>query len=143
MVKRLSATVDSWVRESDRRLEAVFKESTQRVIEDAQLPRSKGGRMRVDTGFLRASGKVSHKKMPKIKDNARPREGKTYSPDPYSLEIAKTKIGQTLYFGYTASYADDREYGANGQAPDGFLRGAVRKWQQIVNRVVSELKAKK
>ena len=119
-------------------MEAVFKESTQRVIEEAQRTRGEGGRMRVDTGFLRASGQASTASMPRIDTTARPVRGQRYqyNASPIALVIAGADLGDTIYFGYTASYAGIRE------SKDAFVTSAALKWQQIVNRVVAELQAR-
>lgn len=131
-----SATIDAWVAETEERLTAVFKQSAQEVFSDAQKTRSEGGNMRVDTGFLRASAQASTQQMPQIKDGARPKVGGqyAYSVSPIALVIAGAKLGQTIYFGYTAEYAAVREY------HDGFVRLAAQNWQDIVNRVTEEAK---
>ena len=49
-------------------------------------------------------------------------------------------VNDTIYVGFTAGYAVHREYGANGQAPDAFVRSAAQQWQGIVNQKASELK---
>lgn len=143
--KSFAATVDAWTRKSDRRMSAVFKEGAQRVIAEAQRSVGEGGRMRVDTGFLRASGQVSLDGMPQIRGDARP--ASDAAPGSYgdgsseiALSIAGASIGDTIYFGYTASYAAAREYGARGQPPDAFVRTAASKWQGIVRDVIQEAK---
>lgn len=96
--------------------------------------------MRVDTGFLRASGQASLSGMPKIRADAKPSAGGNYnwSEGEVSLVILGASLGDTIYFGYTAAYAAAREYGARGQTPDAFVRGAAQKWQSIVDEVSQE-----
>jgi len=48
--------------------------------------------------------------------------------------IAGADVGDTIYAGFTASYAGYREHGANGQAPDMFVRAAAQQWQDIVDK---------
>ncbi|MDX0753914.1 HK97 gp10 family phage protein [Sinorhizobium medicae] len=139
-----SAAVAQWADKVEGAVEAIFKESAQEVVEEMQKPVGQGGRMRVDTGFLRASLLASSTAMPAINAGASPAEGSTYAPDFAQIEavIAGADIGDTLYFGYTASYVGYREYGANGQPADGFVRLAAQNWPLIVDRKASELKAR-
>ncbi|MDX0855966.1 HK97 gp10 family phage protein [Sinorhizobium medicae] len=136
-----SAAVAQWADKVEGAVEAIFKEATQEVVEEMQRPVGQGGRMRVDTGFLRASLLASSTSMSAI-SAAEPVEGGTYTPDFGQIEavIAGADIGDTLYFGYTASYAGFREYGANGQPADGFVRLAAQNWPIIVDRKAAELK---
>ncbi|RVH27893.1 HK97 gp10 family phage protein [Sinorhizobium meliloti] len=138
-----SAAVAQWADKVEGAVEAIFKEATQEVVEEMQRPVGQGGRMRVDTGFLRASLLASSTSMPAI-SAAKPVEGGTYTPDFGQIEavIAGADVGDTLYFGYTASYAGYREYGANGQPADGFVRLAAQNWPIIVDRKAAELKAR-
>ncbi|MCG8447862.1 MAG: HK97 gp10 family phage protein [Hyphomicrobiales bacterium] len=141
MAKSFSAQVGDWVQKSERRMEAVFKESTQRVIEEAQKTRKEGGRMRVDTGFLRASLMASTAAMPLLRAGARPAPNTPdnsvlYESDQVALVIAGAGVGDTIYAGYTAEYAAARE------SKDAFVTSAALKWQQIVNQVVAETRGR-
>ncbi len=132
--KSFTAQVDDWVRASTRRAEAVMKQSAQDVVDEAQKPRAKGGRMRVDTGFLRSSGRSSlHAPITTLR--AKPDAGRfTFNEGQVSLTLAKMELGDDFYFTYGANYARPREYGARGQAPDAFVRSAAAKWQTFVTR---------
>lgn len=132
-----SAQVSAWVRETDQRIEAVFRESSQRVISDMQQ------RTPVDTGFARASVLVSTSAMPSI-DPAKKGDGKPHSADAtqISLAIAGAEIGETIYAGYTAAYARALEYGHSKQAPNGMVRLAAQRWPQIVAEVSAEAEAR-
>lgn len=131
-----AAAVAGWAEKVPEAVEAVRNESAKEVVRDMQTLRSEGGRMRYDTGFLWASLMASTSAMPRINPNARPTEGGTYSFDFGQVEavIASASLEDTLYCGYTAAYAGHREYGANGQPADGFVRLAAMNWQLIVNR---------
>lgn len=139
-----SAQVAAFAEKVEGAVEAVFKESVQDVVSEMQTPISAGGRMRVDTGFLRASLLASTTAMPPINSSAKPVEGQSYAPDFGQIEavIVGADVGDTLYFGYTASYAGYREYGSRGQPPDGFVRLAAQNWPIIVDRKAAELKAR-
>jgi hypothetical protein len=111
--------VTSWARKSEMRLEAVFKTAVQDMVEDAQTPRDKGGRMPVVTGFLRNSGSASINSIP------------SGGPSPSNMAavpiiINQAKIGDTIYFGWTANYAQYME------AKYAFMRMAAQRWGQFV-----------
>jgi hypothetical protein len=137
MAGSFSATVDDFVKASNERLAAVMKASTSDVIDQAQTPVAKGGKMRVDTGFLRASGQISLNGMP-----TGPGRGELTEPDSYSwaqdvgveIKLATAEPGATIFFGWTANYARYRE------TYDGFLGSAVQNWQKIVDDNVRKLK---
>lgn len=136
---KFTATVDSWVSRSKKGLLAVRNESVKRVIQDAQLSDDKGGRMRVDTGFLRASGQLGLNGMPTgpirpFPDAIANDPRYDFAISPIAVQIAGAGLDNTLYFGWTADYALYREW------HDGFLRLAVQKWPTIVASVISEIK---
>lgn len=133
------AQVDSWVLESIKRMKNVRNAAIEMVVNDAQLVVAKGGRMRVDTGFLRASGQMSLNGMPS--GPVRPADdAKKFQYDdgtaitPVSLILARASLGTDLYFGWTANYARARE------AQDGFLRLAVQKWPEFVDEATRKAK---
>lgn len=131
--KDFSATVDAWVHETEQRLDAVCRMSVQDVINEAQTPTAKGGKIRVKTGFLRLSGTQSMSGMPSGPTRGEPK--KEYPA--VQVTVTKTfKVGSTLHFGWTANYAKYRE------AYDGFLESAVQKWPQIVADNCAKLKAR-
>lgn len=102
---------------------AVLRQSYQDVLEDAQKPRAKGGRMRVDTGFLRnshVSGIAG--------------QGVVEGADSYVLTAASVELGDVIEGGWTANYAEAREFGARGQEPDMFMRGAAQNWNGFVEK---------
>ena len=126
-----SAQVDAFVAQTEQRTTAVFKASAQDVLKDAQTPTAKGGRMRVKTGNLRNSHVSGLNGSTSLS-----------GADSYVLTIAQAKLGDKITGGWTANYAGYREFGARGQAPDFFLRGAAQKWPQIVKANAAKLKAR-
>ncbi len=124
-----TAQIASWSEKAKRNTELVIKKSAQDLFEDAQTPRAKGGRMRVDTGELRNS----------FIAGLNGTSGLT-GPDAYILAIANLKLGGVLFGGWTAPHARPREFGASGQQPDFFMRGAAQKWQSIVAENAAKLK---
>lgn len=138
-----TAQVDDIVAATEKRMIALARESIQRTINDAQTPVAKGGRMRVDTGFLRASGQASYNGMPTGETRgATTGDGDDKVSVKYPLiegatvELANLTLGATFYFGWTAAYAKYRE------AYDGFLEAAVQKWPDTVKKVTEEIKAR-
>lgn len=161
--KTFVADVDKIIRASEERMNALIRQSTQEVIDIAQTPGfsvastkiaikkglggrgkkkiqgpvpsgGKGGKMRVDTGFLRASGRISFSGMPSGPTRGEP--GKTYAYDEGSVELklAGAKVGMTIFFGWTAAYALIRE------TYDGFMISAVQKWPSIVEKITNQIR---
>lgn len=97
----------------------------------------KGGRMRVDTGFLRASGQVSFNGMP-TGPSRKPEDANSGSFNwqgaMMEAEIQTATVGATIYWGWTASYAKYRE------AYDGFMYASLQNWQKTVDAVIAEAK---
>lgn len=132
------AQVDDWVKATEQRMVAVFRESTQRTVSIAQslIP--------IDTGFARASVRASTESMPSINSAAQPVDGQTYGYDAGNITttIAGAQLGSTIFVGWTASYAGILETGSSKQAPSGFVRLAALQWQVTVNQVVAEAKSR-
>jgi len=116
----------------------VLKESAQRVVGEAQTVTGEGGNMRIDTGFLRASGQASVDEITAT-PVARPVDWaeQSSSEDPTQRDVALVlsgiQLGQTFYFVYAANYARARE------AKDGFVKLAAQRWTSVVSQVVSEI----
>jgi len=129
---KFNAAIDEFIRKSESRVKAVCQQSAHQVFEDASVSTTKGGRMRVDTGFLRNSGQVSLTGLPVGPE--RIDEGMPSAPN-LALETLRWEPGKTaIWFGWTANYARSREY------YDGFMSEAVKNWQQIVSKKAAELK---
>ena len=131
-----TAQVDEIIARTEKRMTALLRESVQRTIDDAQQPVAKGGRMRIDTGFLRASGQASFDGLPTGPAIGSDDKKYTYSEADTFVQLGKLQPGVDFFFGWSASYARFRE------AYDGFLEGAVQKWPQTVAKVTAEIKAR-
>jgi len=133
-----SAQVERMAKVANARMIATFQQSTQEVINTAQTPTAQGGRIRVDTGFLRNSGRASLVDFPV--GPTRPQPGAQYdwsaNEQDMVLTVANAELGDTVYFGWTADYARIRE------VHDGFLQGAVKDWPQIVSRNAASARAR-
>lgn len=136
--RNFASSIDDWVQQTELRMTAVFRESTQRVASLAN------NAIPVDTGFARASIQASTESMPTIVPGSRGEEGNAYPSEfgQISGVIANAKLGQTIYVGWTASYVLPLEYGHSKQAPSGFVRIAVAQWGQVVSQVTEEAKAR-
>lgn len=130
------AQVDRIILKTQKRMRAVVQIATEATIEEMNTPTAKGGKMRVDTGFLRASGRVSLSGMPS--GPTRGAKDGTYDFDigPVAVGLAGVDLGDTIYFGWSADYARVRE------VYDGFLESALQNWQGTVDKAVREVKAK-
>ncbi|ACL61752.1 HK97 gp10 family phage protein [Methylobacterium nodulans] len=136
--------VSEWVRQTEERLTAVFRESAQRVISDMQ------SRVPVDTGFLKSSLQVSTDAPVPADRKPPPGAAPAYNPTAATLAIAGAEIGDTLYASYSAVYARRVNYGFVGtdslgrtynQAGRHFVGLAAQRWPQIVAEVCAELQA--
>jgi hypothetical protein len=134
MSKSFSAQVDEIIIKTEKRMLALARESIQRTVNDAQTPVKKGGKMRVDTGFLRASGQGSLNGMPIGPTRGDPKGTYPYDPQPMIAVLGSMQLGAVFHFGWTANYAKYRE------AYDGFLESALQKWPQTVAAVTAEIK---
>ena len=136
--------VSEWVEAVEGATEAVFREAVQDLFETAQTPVGAGGRLPLDTGYLRASFQVSTTAMPPISTSARPANGQSYSytGQEVTAVLATAQLGVTVFGGYTASYAPFVEFGARGRAPAAFVRTAAQRWPQIVRSKETEVQSR-
>lgn len=134
MAQTLVADIEKLIEKTERNMTALVRQSMSDLVDEAQTPVAKGGKMRVDLGFLRASGQLSLTGMPSGLTRA-PKDSGNFSYDSSNVEIqlGKWKLGTTIYFGWTAEYAIYRE------AYDGFLSSAVQNFQSIVDRNIERL----
>lgn len=131
--------IEDWVRENKAILLTVARAAAGEVADRAQVPKGKGGRMPVVTGFLRSSGQSSLNGMPYGPTRGEP--DKTYpSDDKYTntasvaADLNAMQLGDTFYFGWTAEYAGTQE------AYNAFLDTQLQNWQQILDEKIAEIK---
>lgn len=134
MVDKFEATIDKFVTESEQKMLIVARESIKAVVDESQTTVSDGGKMRVDTGFLRSTGLASLN-APPIGPSVRDKTQKySWSGDSVTATLARMKFGDVFYFGWTANYAKYRE------VYDGFLISALQNFQQYVNESIRRFK---
>lgn len=130
--KKFTADVDAFAKLTKDKMLKVAKQSIQDVMLDAQTPVAKGGRMPVDTGFLRNS-------IVSGIEGSTSNEGN----DAITFTIAGMDLGDVLTFAWTAEYALRRHYGFNGTDSLGrtysetgalWRDAAAAKWQQTVRK---------
>lgn len=115
------AQIKAFADKSKEKIEAVVKQSAQEVFSIAQTPIAQGGRMPVDTGFLRNS-LIAELNGATVAGGA----------DAYTLAIAGMDLGDVVFGGWTADYARFQEYGTSTFAGNFFMLSAAQQWQAIV-----------
>ena len=131
-----SADLERWVRKSERRMEAVVKQSAQAVIEIVQTPQAKGGKMPVDTGFLRNTGVIALNTAPSGPAKADEGDAGEWDISSITLTINDVEIGDTIVFGWSAVYARKME------ERYGFAQSAAMQWPSIVAVNANELRTR-
>jgi hypothetical protein len=121
-------------------MDAVFRESAQRVVTEMQTPVAQGGNMPVDTGFLRASLQMTKNAPVPIDAKARPADGKAYAynPDSVAMVINDATVGDALFASYTASYSLQVHFGTSKRAGRQWVTLAAQRWPSIVAAVCAE-----
>ena len=127
-----ASAVSAWVAQTKERMTAVARESAEDVIEEMQRPVGAGGNLPVQTGFLRASLRVT-RSAPAMRDAAVKSDGtRVAAPDDYSLAVTGWELGTPLYASYVASYAAHVNFGTATMQPRQFVGHAAMKWPSIV-----------
>lgn len=133
-----SAQIDRFKANTLAKMKAVMQESIQDVCDDMQTPKAKGGRMPVDTGYLRNS----------LASGLNGAFG-AVGPDSYVLTIQGMEPGDTSRFAYTADYARRMEMGFTGtdargrkinQQGNHFMQTAAARFSEHVTRNTGRLK---
>lgn len=135
-MRDLKTQMDEIVINTKERMLAVVRTAISDTVEEAQTPVAKGGRMRVRTGFLRASGGAAINTAPTGPSRGDPKGNYTWKIESLNTVLSAMKLGDAFYFGWTANYAKYRE------VYDGFLESAVQNWQTHVNRAVNYFRNK-
>ena len=134
MTDKFETQIDKFIINTEEKMLVVVREAIDAVIEEAQTPKDEGGKMRVDTGFLRASGVAQIGKMPSGPSVGDKKQTYEWATDQLGPILASFKIGDVFYFGWTAKYARVRE------TYDGFLDAAAQNWQSHINDAIKRFK---
>jgi len=133
-----------WVLETEARMLAVFRMSSQEVIREMSTTRLEGGRLPILTGNLRRSLLVSTAAMPPRASG----DVRFESSQDYGLVIASAQLGDKIFAGFQAAYAHRQEYGFVGVDSMGrhynvsgkhFVGSAALRWPQIVAEQAAKL----
>jgi len=132
-IKRLNAKYK-------KRMRATARTAVQDLRNEIIATRGEGGRLRIDTGFLRASFGWDVGNLPSgpTDNDGRQNFGsdETLTGVPLAVALARWDFNQPLFGGFTANYARIRE------AKDGFVRGGTEKWDRIVDSAARRVKAR-
>ena len=122
-----SQTISSWAKRQELAMEAVVKEAALELTEEAVKPIAKGGRIPVDTSFLRNSIAAAVNSIPSGESSA------SFDMQPVILAINKVKAGDRLVIGFTAEYARAMEHRYF------FVRSAAQNWDNHVNKATKKV----
>ncbi|MFA5567955.1 MAG: hypothetical protein WC972_04830 [Trueperaceae bacterium] len=134
-----AARVGAFASKTKERMTAVRNAAVERTIEEMQTPVAKGGRLPVDTGFLRASLQVTTgAPIPAVQPN--PGAGAfSYSGQQVVTVLSGAPLDAVIYAAYGAAYSVHVNYGARGAAPRRFVDLAAQNWPRNVEDAVKEL----
>jgi hypothetical protein len=123
---------EKWVGKVKARNLAVVRFSIEALAEAAQTPRARGGLLPVDTANLRNSFVSAVGQMP-----SGPSEGnlRDWNAGALVLTLANTRLGDTVFLGWTAKYARPME------ARYGYMKGAAMGWRGFVDQAIQRAKA--
>ncbi len=140
-----SEKVDQWVKETEQRMTAVWRQSIDDLADHMNTTRDNGGRLPKLTGNLMRSLLASTSAMPSTGG-----PDAKYSGQDVGLVTAGLRLDQTIWLGYQAIYARRMNYGFVGedslgrtynQAGAHFVEAAIADWPNIVRMAVSKIKA--
>lgn len=121
MPANFTLQVEQFAGKTVEQMRNVLRNSVQDVLETAQRPKAQGGRMPVDTGFLRNS-------------LASGLNGAFGPPDAnsYTLTVAGMDLGDVARFAWTAEYAIHQELGTSKFPGNHFVGSAAAQWEKFV-----------
>lgn len=137
--------VANFAEQAEEEAMAVVRQAIQDMTIQMQTPVKAGGRMPVDTGFLRwsAAGMLNAMPVGEVKGRARRSDEPKDQPLPEYKQpqsdflqnvLAQMKAGDTFYWGWTAEYALKQE------SDHRFMDSECEKWQKYVDDAVRRLK---
>jgi len=149
-----SKDVNKFTDKYDKRLKATARTAVQDLEAEISATEGEGGRLPIDTGFLRASfgwqigsmpsGPVKPEKSENLTDE-------TLTGLPVNVALARWDFSKPLFGGFSAAYARRLEFGFEGQDKlgrfisqpgRGFVRGGTEKWDRIVDSAARRVKAR-
>ncbi len=131
MTKYSFAQLDQAIAKYEDRLTFTLRYAVNKLIEAAQQPRAKGGRMPIKTGTLRRS----------LLSELNGAVG-ALGADAYAFVVANMEGGDFAVFRWTAEYAWIVNNGRNGVPGAHFVEWAADQWQRFVNEGARLAKAR-
>lgn len=128
-----STQIDRFIVDTERKLLEVIQGALTDLTNTANTAKPEG-RLPKKTGFLQHSAAAAVNARPIGPTKGDKKLTYTYNASQVLQIIANLKIGDTFYYGWTAEYARVQE------VRNGFLEGAVMKWQSFVDRAVNRLR---
>lgn len=134
-----------WARETQERIDAVFRASVQQLFILMSTTVNNGGLVPVKTGNLYRSLLLSSSGMP-----TQGASGDVFAGDDVGVKLLGIKAGGVVYLGYQANYAHRMNYGFVGEdslgrtynfSGFGFVEDAASQWPQIVEKAARLLKS--
>lgn len=131
-------TVAKWTQDVIKGHEIIFRESCGDLVQELNLL------VPVRTGFLRQSLEGSKTAMPSMNKHPPKMAGIYPLPDPTGLLafIETVETGETIYLGYTATYAASVHYGHSGHPGSPWVDLVAQRWPMIVSKKAQEVKVR-
>lgn len=142
-----TAQIKNFAKKTDENIMKAVRQAIQDMVTEAQTPVRKGGgggKMPVDTGFLRSSGLATLNVFPSGPGKGRARTKKDPPTGPLpeyntdygeqlQIVLAKMKKGDLFYWGWTARYAEliEERYG--------FADSAIMNFQYYLDKACAKL----
>lgn len=154
MASSFAAVIGKWAKAVPEAVDAVFKNSAQRLVKELNDEVTKlvydapevGGYKR--TGFLRASLVASSEAMPSLVTDGAEKAADAHM-GPITLVIQGWEGDTTLYLGYTAAYGARIHFGYTGpdslgrtfnQTPRPWVTLVAQRWNEIVKEEAAKVK---
>jgi hypothetical protein len=128
--------IDRFVIDTEKKLLFVLRDAINQTVDEANKNKQDGGKLPIDTGFLWSSGISSLNQIPHGPIKGDKNEKYSWSGGFLTETLAKMKVGDSFYFGWTAVYARIQE------VRNGFLGSALMNWQKNVDNAVLKVKNK-
>lgn len=131
--RSFTADVAAFAQKAEGLMQEAFQEAVRLVDQEAAQPESEGGHLPVVSGRLRRSRAASTIAMPPILW----RQDDFNGSDAAIVAVIETAtIGQTVYIGFQAPYAQKVE------DKHGMVRLAAQRWPQIVEQAIRNVQAR-
>lgn len=135
MTDKIVVDIEKFIAKVQKRVDLVIKDAIQQVVLGVTVPKAQGGRMPVDTGFLRNSMVAAIGTYPV--GPSTPDADPMGVPPTVSImpTVNRWDLTDPLYIGFSANYARHQE------AINGFIEAEVQRWPQVVRESIDKLAA--